>query len=138
MSDDKIPSEEFCQVFMREICRSIYAFARGKVTLLRREAWTALDRSIGEHMLALHGSLDEEQLNDLEASLREVQFNVLGTLFSLIDGTSQPPGWPDEIRLVNADTGESICQEHDLEGALSRAMLDYQDSLPAESTHETL
>lgn len=119
-------------MFMQQICRDVYAYAKGKVDLLRCESWTPLERSLGQQIASFHGALTEEQLKDFEAVLREVQFNMLGGLFALIDGTRQPPGWPGKIRLVNMDTGEEICPQG-LEWALAEAMLEYREQQNGES-----
>lgn len=126
MSEQKLSGRALCQALMQEVCRTIYLYAEGKADLVRRGAQSALEEDWGKNLLRLRSALaTEEQIEALEAVLREVQEDVLGSLFALIDGSSQPPGWPDEIRLVNMDTGEVICPDG-LEWNFGLALAEYR------------
>ncbi|PKO20280.1 MAG: hypothetical protein CVU38_20955 [Chloroflexi bacterium HGW-Chloroflexi-1] len=127
MTNPKLSGLPFCQAFMHEVCRAIYAYARGKTGLLRYGPQTPVQEETGKTVLKLRSAnLTEEQIYALEGAFQEVQVSILARLFSLIDGSSQPPGWPDEIRLVNTDTGEEICPDG-LEWVFGLALAEYRD-----------
>jgi hypothetical protein len=137
MSKQMLVGQALSQAFMHEVCRTIYLYAKGSIDLLRRSNLTALEEDWGKNVLKLRSVLTtEEQIAALEALLREVQEDVLGSLFALIDGSSQPPGWPDEMRLVNMDTNEVICPEG-LEWAFGLALAEYRARLAATNSTET-
>lgn len=118
---------------MHEICRSIYAYARGKTDLLRYGPQTSVQEETGKNVLRLRtANLTEEQIDALEGAFQEVQVSILARLFSLIDGSSQLPSWPDEIRLVNMDMNEVVCPEG-LEWVFGLALAHYRDRVA--STH---
>jgi len=102
----------FSRTFMEQIVCDMYAIAEQTTKLLRvgpQETWEA---ELGKSILALRSlPLTEEHIAALEIALRQIQESILSALFALIDGSAQPPGWPDEIQLVNMDTGEVICPE---------------------------
>ncbi len=112
MKERRLTKEELCQELMRDTCDAIYRSAAAYLGLLRNGPNNRADQHRGEEILALASlPFSEEQLHALEKLLRKVQEHAIGTLFALIDGSAQPPGWPDELRLVNMDTGEIICPE---------------------------
>lgn len=118
---------------MQEISKAIHGSAKRQVDYLRNGAETLPDKELGKHILSLSSlHLTEPQLNALEASLRQVQEELIGWLFSLIDGSTRPPGWPDTIRLFNMDTNETICLEN-LEWAFALAMGEYKDQLKGDA-----
>lgn len=126
MSEFKLSGPPFCRAFMHEICRAIHAYAQGKTDLLRYGPQTPVQEETGKNVLKLRSAnLTEEQIDALENAFREVQVSILARLFSLIDGSSQPPRWPDEIRLVNMDTGEVICPDG-LEWNFGLALAEYR------------
>ncbi|MER3515462.1 MAG: hypothetical protein C4310_14575 [Chloroflexota bacterium] len=126
MRSDDLSGQALCQALMQEVCRTVYLYAKGRANIVRRGAQNAVEADWGKNALKLRSVLTtEEHILALEAVLREVQEDVLGSLFALIDGSSQPPGWPDEIRLVNMDTGEVICPEG-LQWAFGMALAEYQ------------
>jgi len=129
MSKEKLTGQDLCRDFMKEICKAMYGGAKRQVDLLRYAAKTPVDKDMGRHVLALASlQLTDQQLDALEAAFRQTQEHLAGWLFSLIDGSSQPPGWPDEIRLVNMDTGEIICPEG-LQWAFGLALAEYRAQL---------
>ena len=64
----------------------------------------------------------DDNPNRLENRLVELQVGAVVRMLSLIDGTSVPSDWPS-LRLVNAETGESI--SNDLVWAFSDVEGDY-------------
>jgi hypothetical protein len=129
MSQERLFGKTLCQALMYEVCRAIHAYAEGKTDLLRHGPRNRIQEETGKNILAIRSiNMTEEQLDALEASFREVQISVVARLCSLIDGSSQPPGWPEEIRLVNMDTGEVICPDG-LEWALGLALAEYRAQL---------
>lgn len=137
MSEQMLSGQTLCQALMYEVCRTVYLYAKGRADLLRRGTPTALEKDWGKNVLRFRSVLTtEEQIAALEALLREVQEDVLGSLFALIDGSSQPPGWPNEIRLVNMDMNEEICPEG-LEWAFGLALVQYRDRLASTNPTET-
>jgi hypothetical protein len=129
VSQEKLSSQDLCQLLMQEVSKAIYGSAKRQVNYLRNGTETLLDKELGKHILNLSSlQLTEQQLNALEASFRQVQEELIGWLFSLIDGNTRPPGWPDTIRLVNMDTNEIICPEN-LEWAFAVVMGEYEDQL---------
>ncbi|HRI55951.1 MAG TPA: hypothetical protein PK170_02525 [Anaerolineae bacterium] len=136
MSGQKLSGQALCLALMNEVCRTIYLYAEGRVNLVRHGAQTALEEDWGKNILKLRSALTtEEQIEALEAILHEVQEDVLGSLFALIDGSSQPLGWPDEIRLVNMDTGEVICPEG-LEWNFGLALAEYRARVDADDEEQ--
>lgn len=136
MSELKLSGPLFCQAFMHEVCRAIHAYAQGKTDLLRYGPQTPVQEETGKNVLKLRSAnLREEQIDALESAFQEVQVSILARLFSLIDGSSQPPGWPDEIRLVNMDTGEVICPGG-LEWAFGLALAEYRARLGEGNTKQ--
>lgn len=126
MGADKLSGEALCRAFMQDVRRSIFAIAKTQVDYLRHGAGTTAANHMGRYILALTSAhLDDDQLDALEATLRQVQEHSLASLFSLIDGTSQPLGFPDEIQLVNMDTEEVICPSG-LEWALGMALAEWR------------
>ncbi len=129
MSERKLSSEALCEALMDEICRAIYGGAKRQVDYLRYGPRTLVDEHMGSHMLALAPArLTEQQLEELEAAFRQLQEELVGWLFSVIDGGTKPFGFPDEIRLVNMDTGEAICSG-ELAWEFSGALVDWQKRL---------
>lgn len=126
MQQEKFSGQALCEDLMHRMCAAIYGGARRQVNLLRYGAKTPVEADMGRHILALTSvQLTEQQLDALEAAFRQTQEHLLGGLFALIDGSAQPPGWPDEIRLVNMDTGEVICPEG-LQWAFGMALAEYR------------
>ena len=129
MNERKLSGKPFCQAFMSQIVSDIFIIAQRRADWLRfgpTERWEA---DLGKHVLPLRSlPLTEEHITMLEMAFREVQESILGSLFALIDGSSQPPGWPDEIRLMNTDTMEVICPEG-LQWAFGLALADYRGQL---------
>ncbi len=110
MSHERLSGEALCKAFMDQVCKDIYGGAKRQVDYLRFGPKNRVDEDMGRHILSLSSlQLTEQQLNALEAAFRQTQEHLIGALFTLIDGSRQPPGWPDEIRLLNMDTGEIIC-----------------------------
>lgn len=135
-SKERLTGQDFCQDFMEEICKTIYGGAKRQVDLLRYGAKTPLDENMGRHILPLTSlQPTNQQLDALEAAFRQTQEQLIGWLFSLIDGGSQPPGWPDELRLVDMETGEVICPDG-LEWSFGLALAEYRSRSDEErSTH---
>ncbi len=133
MSSAKLSTQEVCQALMREVCEAIYGSARRQVDFLRYGARDRLEADIGKHILTLASlPFTEQQLTALEAAIRQAQEETIGWLFSLLDGSSQPPGWPDALRLVNMDTGEAICPEA-FKWEFGLALADYRARLDQET-----
>lgn len=133
MSSAKLSTQEVCQALMHDVAESVYWSARRQVDFLRYGARDRLEADIGKHILTLASlPFTEQQLTALEAAFRQVQEGVIGWLFSLMDGSSQPPGWPD-LRLVNVDTGEVVCPEA-LEWEFGLALADYRARLDQETS----
>lgn len=110
MNQNKLSNELLCLDLMHRLCQTISTSSRKQVDYLRYGAKTAIEQDLGKHILALATSeLTENQLMALEAAFCQVQEHLLAGLFALIDGSAQPSGWPEEIRLMNSDTGEPIC-----------------------------
>jgi len=127
MSVSRLTGTAFCRAFMEQVVSDLHVIAEQTTKLLRvgpQEKWEA---ELGKNILTLRSlPLTEEHIAALESAFQQVQENILGALFALIDGSAQPPGWPDEIRLVNMDTGEVICPDG-LEWAFGLALAEYRD-----------
>lgn len=127
MSVSRLTGTAFCRAFMEQVVSDLHVMAEQTTKLLRvgpQEKWEA---ELGKNILTLRSlPLTEEHIAALESAFQQIQENILGALFALIDGSAQPPGWPDEIRLVNMDTGEVICPDG-LEWAFSLALAEYRD-----------
>ena len=127
MSVSRLTGTAFCRAFMEQVVSDLHVMAEQTTKLLRvgpREKWEA---ELGKNILTLRSlPLTEEHIAALESAFQQIQENILGALFALIDGSAQPPGWPDEIRLVNMDTGEVICPDG-LEWAFGLALAEYRD-----------
>jgi len=127
MSVSRLTGTAFCRAFMEQVVSDLHVMAEQTTKLLRvgpQEKWEA---ELGKNILTLRSlPLTEEHIAALESAFQQVQENILGALFALIDGSAQPPGWPDEIRLVNMDTGEVICPDG-LEWAFGLALAEYRD-----------
>jgi hypothetical protein len=114
---------------MQTICEAIYGGAKRQVDYLRYGTKTRVEEDLGKHIRTLVPlQLTEQQLTELEAAFRQVQEHLIGSLFALVDGSRQPPGWPNEIRLVNFDTGAVICPGG-LEWAFGLALAQYRASI---------
>ena len=112
MSDRKLTGEALCCALMNEVYETIYGGARRQIRYLREGAKSSGEEYMGRHILALASArLTDEQLDALEGALRQVQEELMDWLFCIIEGSAQPEGFPDEIRLVNMDTGETICPD---------------------------
>lgn len=134
MQQEKLSGPALCQALMQEVCTAIYGGARRQVDFLRYGAKTPVEADMGKDILTLSSAqLTEQQLDALEAAFRQTQEHLLGGLFALIDGSAQPPGWPNEIRLVNMDTGEVICPEG-LQWAFGMALAEYRAQQERKST----
>jgi hypothetical protein len=122
MSQEKLTTEAFCSEFMRLIAETIYDGARTYVNVLKHGATSTIEEDMFADILKLRShDFSEEQYLALEATLCQVQEHLLAWVFAVIDGSAQPQGWPEEIRLMNMDTGEVICPgglEWELGGAL--------------------
>lgn len=90
-SDQPMNNQEILHELLLSIVEHIYRAASESADLIRE---TAVD----------------ENPNRLKDRLVELQGSVVDHIFSVIDGGSLPTGWP-EIKLVNADTGESLCDD---------------------------
>lgn len=127
MSVSRLTGTAFCRAFMEQVVSDLHVIAEQTTKLLRvgpQEKWEA---ELGKNILTLRSlPLTEEHIAALESAFQQIQENILGALFALIDGSAQPPGWPDEIRLVNMDTGEVICPDG-LEWAFGLALAEYRD-----------
>jgi len=127
MSVSRLTGTAFCRAFMEQVVSDLHVMAEQTTKLLRvgpQEKWEA---ELGKNILTLRSlPLTEEHIAALESAFQQIQENILGALFALIDGSAQPPGWPDEIRLVNMDTGEVICPDG-LEWAFGLALAEYRD-----------
>lgn len=112
MNKQRLSNGPLCRALMQAIAASVDGSARRYVDYLRHGPKSRVDEDMGRHILALATArLSDEQMDELEAAFRQIQEELLGWLFSVIDGGTQPPGFPDEIRLVNMDSGEVICPE---------------------------
>jgi len=112
MAEAKLPREDLCESLMRVICAAMHGAAKRYVDYLRHGPKSRVDEDMGRHILALApAQLTLEQLDALETALCQIQEELLGWLFSIVDGATQPAGFPDKMRLVNMDTGEVICPE---------------------------
>jgi hypothetical protein len=126
MQEEKLSGEAFCKVFMSLIVETIYDGAAGYVNVLRYGAKSPIEEDVFADILKLRShNFSEEQYHALAATLCQVQEHLLGWIFALIDGSAQPPGWPDELRLVNVDSDEIVCPE-ELEWAFSEALVEYR------------
>ncbi|MFN8471517.1 MAG: hypothetical protein U0822_04805 [Anaerolineae bacterium] len=126
MSDNTMSMPTLCQALMSILTSTISTYAKGKADLAHYGPKTPVEEHLGRHVLGLRNALrTESDFLALEASLRQVQEEILGVLFALIDGSMQPPDWPNEIRLVNMDTGEVICPDS-LQWAFGIALAKYR------------
>ena len=66
---------------------------------------------------ALRDEASYEETYHLRDWLIQLEIGVAAGIFSIIDGARGPSGWPG-IKLVNAETGESLAEE--LQWELSR------------------
>lgn len=134
MSQGKLSGQALCKALMETVCEAIYGGAKRQIDYLRYGARTRVEEDLGRHILTLASlQLTEQQLNALEAAFRQVQEHLIGALFALIDGSSQPSGWPDEVRLMNMDTGEVICPEG-LEWAFGLALAEYRAHIEGDAS----
>ncbi len=93
MSKQTLSGGALCDALMREIPAAVHASARRYVGYLRHGPGSRIGEDMGRQILALASAhLLDEQLDELEAALRQIQEELLGWLFSLIDGNTQPLG----------------------------------------------
>lgn len=110
MEREKLSNRALCQDFMDRICTAIFGSAKRQVNYLKHGPKTTVEQEMGKYILALSSlDLTKQQLDALESAFRQIQEELISWIFSIIDGSTQPPGWPDEVRLVNMETGEAIC-----------------------------
>ncbi len=126
MSADKLTGDALCKAMMLDTCKCIHLAARAHVDALRYGPETLVRRHASRHILALASAqLTANQLDALEAALRQVQEETVGALLSLVDGSRQPAGFPEKIRLIDMDTGEEICPGG-LQWAFSAALVEWR------------
>lgn len=112
MDVPKLPGEDCCRALMNQAHSLIHSYAKRYVDYLRYGLRTKADEHWGRNIVALApAQLSDEQLRALEATLRQVQEELLDAFLCMIDGSAPPEGFPDEVRLVNMATGEPICPE---------------------------
>jgi hypothetical protein len=110
MGEEKLTGEALCRAFMRHIHYMIDSNCRTMTRYLRHGVRSPGEEYFARHILKLvPAQLTSEQIDALEETLRQVQEDLMDAFFCVIEGSAQPEGFPDEIRLLNMDTGEEIC-----------------------------
>lgn len=130
-------TDALCQALMREICKAAYGSAKRQVNYLRLGVKSPIEEDLGRYVIPLASlHLTPEQLDSLEKAFVHLQEHLIAWLFSIIDGSTQPPGWPSEVRLVNVDTNEVICPGG-LEWSFGLALAEYRSQMSNTSLKQT-
>lgn len=112
MSEKKLTGEALCRAIMCDIHYTIDSNCKRMIRYLRHGVRSPGEEHFARHILKLAAAqLTPEQIDALEETLRQVQEDLMDAFFCVIEGSAQPEGFPDEIRLVNMDTGEEICPD---------------------------
>jgi hypothetical protein len=134
MGEGKLAGEALCRAIMCDIHYTIDSNCKRMTRYLRDGVRSPGEAYFARHILKLApAQLTPEQIDALEETLRQVQEDLMDAFFCVIEGSAQPEGFPDEIRLVNMDTGEEICP-HGLTWAFARAARERRARVQDEGT----
>lgn len=127
MSDERLRGDALCRAIMWDMHRTTGGISRRMAGYLRHGVKCGGDEYSARNISKLaSANLTHEQIDALEETLRQVQEELIDVFLGIIDRGRQPQGFPDQIRLVDMDTGEPICPEF-LAATFSMVGLDYYE-----------
>jgi len=137
VSDERLRGDALCRAIMWDMHRTIDGISRRMAGYLRYGVKSRGDEYSARNISKLaSANLTQEQIDALEETLRQVQEEFIDGFFGIVDGGAQPPGFPEQIRLVDMDTGEPICPEF-LAATFSMVGLDYYEERRRGGTGDT-